>query len=84
MLTDKARRAVWIRDAFRCAYCRYQGSLLNTQYLEVDHKVPGSRGGSDALSNLQTICTSCKRAKGDKTHTEYRAYLAFRKRVFGF
>lgn len=84
MLADRDRWAIWLRDNFRCVYCLYQGSLTNARYLEVDHKIPESRGGSDAMWNLQTICTSCHRAKGDKTDVEYRAYLAFRKRVFGF
>ncbi len=83
MLTHNGRWWVWVRDGFRCVYCGYKGSVLNTQYLEVDHKTPESHGGSDATWNLQTICTSCARAKGDKTDTEYRAYLGFRKRVFG-
>ncbi len=83
MLTHNGRWWVWVRDGFRCVYCGYKGSLLNTQYLAVDHMVPESRGGSDAIGNLQTICTSCAHAKGDKTDTEYRAYLGFRKRVFG-
>lgn len=31
-----------------------------------DHVLPKSKGGSDKLSNLQTMCIHCNNAKGDK------------------
>lgn len=37
------------------------GLTLMTQ----DHIVPKSRGGSDDLKNLQTMCCSCNNRKGD-------------------
>ena len=33
---------------------------------EVDHVVPRSRGGTDHLGNLQLLCSSCNRIKGDR------------------
>ena len=33
---------------------------------EVDHRVPQSRGGTDHLENLQLLCSSCNRIKGDR------------------
>jgi 5-methylcytosine-specific restriction endonuclease McrA len=42
-----------------------------------DHIVPRSRGGHDVLDNLQTMCTTCNNAKGDKDVTldELRAIV---------
>ncbi len=79
MLTDLQRLAVLIRDRFRCAYCGYRGTFLIRANLEVDHKIPLSRGGSDFEWNLQTICASCNEEKGDKTDAEYRAFLSVRR-----
>lgn len=34
-------------------------------YLEVDHREPHSKGGSDDDSNLQNLCRRCNRGKGN-------------------
>ncbi len=81
MPTDKERWIVWFRDGFRCVYCGYEGTLLKTFNLDVGHKTPVSRGGTDAMSNLQTVCAQCQAEKGDRTEREFRAQFARRKPV---
>ena len=83
MLTDLQRLAVLIHDRFRCAYCGYQGTFLIRGNLEVEHKIPISQGGTDVEWNLQTVCASCNKEKGDKTDTEYRAFLSVRRIILG-
>lgn len=45
-----------------------KGCQLDFPYkiFEVDHIVPRSRGGGDYIENLQLLCPSCNRIKGDR------------------
>ena len=54
-----ARQEVWERDGGRCVRCGSQ------QELQYDHIIPLARGGADSAENLQLLCASCDRAKGD-------------------
>lgn len=55
----------------RCWWC---GCELNGVY-EVDHRIPLSRGGSDAPENLVASCTACNRSKSDKLPHEWNGRL---------
>ena len=46
-----------------CVGCRMDFPF---KIFEVDHKVPQSRGGTDHLENLQLLCPSCNRIKGNR------------------
>ncbi len=43
---------------------------------DVDHVVPKSRGGTDHIENLQLLCSSCNRIKGDRPMEYLVAQLA--------
>jgi len=54
------------RDHATCRYCgRYAPGG------EVDHVIPLSRGGTDALDNLAWACAACNGSKGSKTVDEW-------------
>ncbi|MGQ4649056.1 HNH endonuclease [Lyngbya aestuarii] len=55
------RYTVLHRDGHKCISC---GRSSREVKLEVDHIVPFSQGGSNNLSNLQTLCFDCNRGKG--------------------
>ena len=57
------RRAIFARDAGRCAYC---GGAAAT----VDHVVPRSRGGEHAWDNVVAACHRCNHVKGDRQVSE--------------
>lgn len=58
-----------IADIGICVYC---GRDYNIQ---VDHKIPVSRGGTNDEWNLQPACGQCNASKGAKTHDEYLEHL---------
>ncbi len=60
------RKKIYSRDNYRCVRCNKRGQLQLGVILTIDHIIPRSKGGSNALSNLQTMCRDCNRDKGDK------------------
>ncbi len=47
----------------RCAEC---GAFGKGVELQVDHRIPFSRGGSNDISNLQLLCSVCNKKKGSR------------------
>jgi 5-methylcytosine-specific restriction endonuclease McrA len=64
---EELREKVFQRDSYRCVYC---GS--DVQPLHCDHRIPISRGGSNAIGNLATACELCNRDKRDQTPEEWQ------------
>lgn len=54
-----SRRAVFVRDSFRCQYCG--GPAEN-----VDHVVPRSRGGEHTWENVVAACRPCNTRKENR------------------
>jgi len=44
--------------------------------LEVDHIIPRNQGGSDDLSNLQSLCFRCNAGKRDTDSIDFRGLQA--------
>ena len=57
------RHEVFKRDNYTCCECGARKDDGAT--LHVDHIVPVSKGGSDELDNLQTLCSDCNLNKSD-------------------
>lgn len=51
-------RQVWDRDGWECRACGTHRDLT------IDHITPLSKGGTDEISNLQTLCARCNSSKG--------------------
>lgn len=56
------RFAIFKRDNYRCCICG--GSAKDGHRLEIDHKTPVSKGGSNDEGNLWILCFRCNRGKG--------------------
>lgn len=56
-----------------CAGCNQH---FEKRHLEVDHIIAKSKGGTDHLANLQLLCGSCNRIKGNREMGYLRSKLA--------
>jgi len=54
------------RDSFRCVFCGKSPATDIGVKLHVDHIIPFSKGGTNSLDNLQTLCQDCNLGKSDK------------------
>lgn len=62
-VSQRQRFEIMIRDSHACQLCgqdRRDGVKL-----EIDHKIPVSKGGTNTLENLWTLCFNCNRGKSD-------------------
>ena len=68
-ISGSTRFNVLKRAKHRCELC---GVQADQKALDVDHILPKSLGGSDDESNLQALCFTCNRSKGDRDDTDFR------------
>lgn len=59
-ISGKKRWLVFKKDMYKCVKCGSDSDLT------IDHVMPASKGGSNDISNLQTLCRSCNSSKGDR------------------
>lgn len=58
---EKLRKKILSRDNYLCVNCLSKNIMLPAK--QVDHIVPKAHGGTDAPSNLQSLCVACHRRK---------------------
>ena len=57
------RQTLYGQQEGNCAGC---ASHFEARHLEVDHIISRRKGGTDHMDNLQLLCGSCNRIKGDR------------------
>ncbi|MCS6958687.1 MAG: HNH endonuclease [Pseudanabaenaceae cyanobacterium SKYGB_i_bin29] len=67
-IPEAVRQYVFQRDNYRCCSC---GA---TKDLTIDHIIPLAKGGTNDISNLQTLCLSCNARKNDRYDPRFRRY----------
>ncbi|HDT15506.1 MAG TPA: HNH endonuclease [Firmicutes bacterium] len=60
-----SKKAIFIRDNFRCQYCKTYVSKPT-----IDHVIPKSKNGPTTWTNVVTACHKCNNKKGDRTLKE--------------
>lgn len=65
------RHAVWIRDKGCCQFKDPTSGVQcqSRRYLEIDHVIPGAKGGTNDIDNLRLLC---------RAHNQFRAEKTFR------
>ncbi len=65
-IPDPIKRAVWVRDAERCAFRDRKGRRCPArEWLEFHHLVPFALGGDHSLSNVELRCAAHNRYQAD-------------------
>ena len=67
---EAIRYDVLVRDGRKCLLCGR--TPKDGIRLEVDHILPRSKGGSNSMDNLQTLCAPCNRGKSSRDDTDFR------------
>ena len=60
--TEYEKKTIYANGNGRCALC---GKPIEFKKMTVDHKTPLSKGGTNALDNLQPACRVCNFMKQD-------------------
>jgi 5-methylcytosine-specific restriction protein A len=71
-IPPEVRNYVFQRDKYQCQSC---GKTSGEAQLSVDHIIPLARGGTNDISNLQTLCLTCNQRKTDKIDNRFRRYF---------
>ena len=68
---NKTKMLLRAIEQFRvCGYCGEEVSyeIYGANYATIDHIIPKSKGGSEALENKTLCCLGCNRGKGNRIH----------------
>jgi hypothetical protein len=62
-ISKEIKQQVFERDGNKCQAC---GAVLKPSLAEIHHSLPISKGGTNELSNLITLCRNCHYSIADK------------------
>ncbi len=70
-IPQSVRQYVFKRDNYQCQSC---GQTHQETNLQVDHIISLAKGGSNDISNLQTLCSHCNQRKKHHFDPRFRPY----------
>lgn len=71
-IPDSVRKYVLQRDNYQCQSC---GKTEQKTKLNIDHIIPLATGGSNDISNLQTLCSHCNQKKKHHFDGRFKRYF---------
>ena len=64
------KQEIYKEQRNKCMYC---GRKSEIDLMDIDHKNPISKGGSNTKRNLQLLCRTCNTRKGATTDRQFRS-----------
>jgi hypothetical protein len=71
-IREVKRLAIYLRDNFRCLYCKKDLRHVARKLRTLDHIVPVALGGTNDATNLATCCKRCNDGKGDTPLAQWK------------
>ncbi|GBF78667.1 HNH endonuclease [Aphanothece sacrum] len=71
-IPKSVRDYVFKRDNYQCKSC---GQHQQETCLNIDHIIPLAKGGSNNISNLQTLCQTCNQRKKHYIDPRFRRHF---------
>lgn len=72
-IPPEVRKYVFERDRHQCQSC---GKTCNETELTIDHIIALALGGTNDISNLQTLCRLCNSQKKDHLDPRFRRHFS--------
>lgn len=72
-IPQEVRKYVFQRDKYQCQSC---GKTSAETELNIDHIIPLASGGSNDISNLQTLCRTCNQSKKHHFDPRFRRHFS--------
>lgn len=73
IIPPDVRKYVFQRDSYKCKSC---GKNQQQTTLTIDHIIPLFKGGSNDISNLQTLCKDCNQQKKHHLDPRFKRYFS--------
>jgi len=71
-IPPEVKKHVFQRNNYQCQSC---GKTKQETALEIDHIIPIASGGSNDISNLQTLCRTCNKRKKHHFDPRFRRHF---------